>query len=76
MLLCLQHAVDVLLDRSDKEQLERFRRLLPDSHGQNEALTVLHVPYSLGGGPECDSCTTFGVFTHVCFVCSSRESFS
>jgi len=33
------------------EQLETRKELLPAGHGQNPALTVLYVPYSLGSGP-------------------------
>ena len=34
--------------RAKREQLKRFYGLLPESHGQNLALTVLYVRYSLG----------------------------
>jgi len=30
-----------------REQLERFKGILPERQGQNQALTVLYVPYSL-----------------------------
>jgi len=33
-----------------KEQLEIFQGRLPESRGQNLALTVLYVPYSLDSG--------------------------
>ena len=33
--------------RAEREQLETFEALLPKSQGQNLALTVLYVPYSL-----------------------------
>ena len=32
------------------EHLERFQGLLPDSQGQDLALTILHVPHSLASG--------------------------
>jgi len=34
-----------------REHLLRIKGLLPESQGHNMALTVLHVPYSLGCGP-------------------------
>ena len=36
--------------QSNKEQLERVSGLLPGSQGQNLAMTVLYVPYSLDSG--------------------------
>ena len=36
--------------RAKGEQLKRFQGLLPESQGQNQALTVLRVPYSLDNG--------------------------
>jgi len=37
---------------SEREELERFQGLLPESQGHNLALTVLCVPYSLDSGLE------------------------
>ena len=39
---------------SKREPLERFDRLLPERQGQNLALTVLYVPYSLDSGKGGD----------------------
>ena len=36
--------------RAKREPLKRFHGLLPESHGQNLAVTVLHVPCSFGLG--------------------------
>jgi len=36
--------------RIEREQFERFQRFYPESQGQNLALTVLCVPYSLDSG--------------------------
>ena len=36
--------------RTEREQLERFSRLEPESQGQNLALTVVCVPCSLDSG--------------------------
>jgi len=40
--------------RAKSEQLQRFKGLLPEGHGQNLALTVLYVPYSLESGRKED----------------------
>ena len=44
--------------RDRRDQLKRFQGLLPESQGQNLALTVLHVPYSLDS--ECAVQTALG----------------
>ena len=36
--------------RARREELKRFKGLLPESQGQNLALTVLYVPYLLDSG--------------------------
>ena len=36
--------------RAKRRQLETFKGPLPESQGQNVALTVEHVPYSLNSG--------------------------
>jgi hypothetical protein len=38
--------------RAKREQLEIFQGISPESQGQNQALTVSHVPYSLSSGPQ------------------------
>ena len=40
----------VYLFRAKRDQLKIFKRLLPESRGQNLAVTVLYVPSSLGSG--------------------------
>jgi len=40
-------SVEPLSHRAKKEQLKRFQRILPESQGQNPALTVVYVPNSL-----------------------------
>jgi len=45
--------------RAKREQLETFYGLLPESQGQNLALTVLCVPCSLDRGLDCLICATF-----------------
>jgi len=50
--------------RAKMEHLKEFQVLLPESQGQNMALTVVYVPYSLGSGrgaPVVDS-----YFTEMC----------
>ena len=37
---------------SDKEKTWKVLRLLPERQGQNQALTDLHVPYSLDSGSQ------------------------
>ena len=38
--------------RAKREHLGRVQGLLPESQGHNLALTVLYVPYSLGGDKD------------------------
>ena len=42
--------------RAKREHLDMFQGLLPESHGQNLALTVLYVPES---GLDCLICAEF-----------------
>ena len=42
------------------EQFETFQGRLPESQGQNLALTVEHVPYSLNSGPRKSARTSPG----------------
>ena len=40
--------------RAKREQLKRSEGLESESQGQNMAVTVLYVPYSLSGGSGCE----------------------
>ena len=40
----------VIKKKKKREQVETFEGLLPESQGQNQALTVLYVPHSLDSG--------------------------
>ena len=66
--------------QAKKEHLARFKRHLPGGQGQNLALTVLYVPYSLdsdeGGGDGVvprDFCLTESVYTVVSQKSSSAQ---
>ena len=53
--------------RAKREQLTTFHGLFPESRGQNRALTVLYVPYSLDSGPTTAGLTTTSIQKY-CFL--------